>query len=322
MAFHKDLRGCDLHAPTNEKVENNSGVQIPKLQVVSLDGHGTLFPQVVTADPNTLNNFGIALETINDGDAGVVTTLGFMLNVDTSPWLVNTILYSDASGNLTDTPLGSPVAIVVKQDVNTGVLYVTAFADFVADAVPSWQLDGNSGTDPNSQFLGTIDGVGLTLRTNNVQRVRLDENGRLLIGDAGEATPKYFIHTKQHSGFNGSGNMKETAAVEVDDTNYNTIYSFQVPNFSVVMGTFRAVALEDGNTGQANFIRSGTWFRQGGLAQQMGVIQSDFTNKSAQDFDIRFTRTGDTVFVEIKNADAKDTRWMITVELDIMINET
>lgn len=322
MPFHRDLRGPALHAPTNEKIENNSGSTIQKLQVVSLDGHGTKYPQVVLADPNVQNNFGISMQEMVDGVDGYVTTVGFMTGVNTSTWPANTLLYSDANGNLTTVALGNAAALVVKQDASCGVLYVLTLADAFGDAANPWLLDGNAGTDPAEQFLGTTDSVGLTFRTDNEQRMRIDENGRFLIGDANEETPKYFIHTKQHSGFNGSGNMKETAAVEIDDTDITNIYSFQVPDLAVVMGTFRIVALEDGNTGQANFIRSGTWFRQGGLAQQMGVLQSDFTNKSNLDFDVTFTRTGNTVFVNVKNANNINTRWMITVELDIMINES
>lgn len=321
MPFHRDLKGPALHAPTNERIENNSGVTIQKLQVVSLDGHGTAFPQVVLANPNIQNNFGIAMQELIDGSNGYVTTVGFMVQVDTSAWAPNTLLYSDASGNLTTTALGNAAALVVKQDAQCGVLYVLTLADAFGDAANPWLLSGNSGTDPDVQFLGTNDNVGLTLRTNGTQRARIDENGRFLLGDAGEQTPKYFIHTKQHSGFNGSGNMRETAAIEINNTIFNNIYSFQVPDLSVVMATFRIVALEDGNTGQANFIRSGTWFRQGGTAQQMGVLQSDFTNKSKSDFDIEITQTGTTVFVNVKNAGAVDTRWMITVELDIMLND-
>jgi hypothetical protein len=320
--FHDKLRGPALHAPSNEQAENNSGVTIQKLQVVSLDGHGTLFPQVVLANPNLRNNFGIALQEIKDGDQGVVCTVGFMVKVNTSSWTVGTVLYSDVNGNLTTTPLGNPVALVNKQDSTCGELYVVAIGDALGDAANPWLIDGNNGTDPNIHFLGTKDNVGVTFRTNDTQRARIDENGRFLLGDAAENTPKYFMHLKQHSGFLGSGNMKETAAIEVEDTIFNNIYSFQIPNYSTVMGTFRIVSLEDGNTQQATFIRTGTWFREGGLAQQMGVLQSDYTNKSDLNFDVQFTKTGNTVFVNIKNANNKKTRWMITVELDIMINDT
>lgn len=321
MAFHRDMRGLALHAPSNEKIENNTGSNIPKLRVVALDGHGTAFPQVVLADPNTLTNFGISTSEIIDGEIGVVTTVGFMLNVDTSPWPVNTFLYSDASGNLSVVALGNPVAVVNKQDASCGVLYVVAIGDAFGVGPNPWHLAGNLGTDPNVHYVGTQDDVGLTFGTDGVQRLRVDENGRFLFGDNVEDTPKWFIHNKQHSGFAGSGNMKETAALEVSTTDVSTIYSFVVPNYSTVMGTFRVVGVEDENTEQATFIRTGTWFREGGTAQQMGVLQSDYTNKSDLSFDMSFSRTSDTIFIEVKNANAKQTRWIATVELDIMIND-
>jgi hypothetical protein len=45
-----------------------------------------------------------------------------------------------------------------------------------------WQLTGNSGTTPASQFLGTSDAQPLVLRTNNLERARLDTSGNLGLG--------------------------------------------------------------------------------------------------------------------------------------------
>lgn len=321
MGYHRDLKGPALHAPTNERVENNTGSTIQKLQVVSLDAQGNIYPQVVLANPNVRKSFGVSLQEITDTSNGYVTTIGFLVNVDTSAWAVNNALYSDASGNLTTTPLGNPVAKVMKSDIGCGILYVLALGDNFSDAANPWLLDGNAGTDPNVNFTGTTDNKGYTLRTFNEQRMRIDANGRFLFGDKDEVDPKWFMHLKQHSGFAGSGNMKETAAVEVSDTAINNIYSFAVPNYATVMATIRIVAIEEDNSNQATFIRSGTWFRQGGNAQQMGVLQSDYTNKSDNDFDVSFSKTAETVFVNIKNANPISTRWMITVELDIMLND-
>lgn len=315
--FHRDLKGPALHAPTNERVENNTGATIQKLQVVSLDGHGALYPQVILANPSARTNFGIAMQEILDGEDGYITTVGFMVQVNTSPWPVNTLLYSDVNANLTSVPYGNPAAIVVKQDDKCGCLYVLTLGEI---QYPTWHLSGNIGTDPNINFLGTQDNVGLTLKTNNTQRIRIDETGKILIGDSVEQTPKYFFHLKQHSGFAGSGHMKETAAIQVDNTAFNNIYSFRVPNMGVVTGTFRITAIQGDNAEQASFIRSGTWFRNGSLVQQMGIIQSDFTNKSNTNFDLDIIKTGDTVIIKVKNANATNTKWLITAQLDIMIN--
>jgi len=48
-----------------------------------------------------------------------------------------------------------------------------------------WGLQGNSGTDPSVNFLGTTDGVGFNIKSNNVQMLHFDEgstNPNILIG--------------------------------------------------------------------------------------------------------------------------------------------
>lgn len=46
----------------------------------------------------------------------------------------------------------------------------------------SWELDGNSGTNPARDFLGTTDSQPLVIRTNNVERARVAANGNVGIG--------------------------------------------------------------------------------------------------------------------------------------------
>ncbi len=45
-----------------------------------------------------------------------------------------------------------------------------------------WSLTGNSGTNPNSNFLGTIDNQPLVFKANGVERLRVKENGNIGIG--------------------------------------------------------------------------------------------------------------------------------------------
>jgi len=45
-----------------------------------------------------------------------------------------------------------------------------------------WDIIGNSGTTPTTNFLGTIDNVPLILRTNNLERFRIDATGNIGIG--------------------------------------------------------------------------------------------------------------------------------------------
>jgi hypothetical protein len=45
-----------------------------------------------------------------------------------------------------------------------------------------WQTSGNGGTDPNTHFLGTSDGVSLTLGVSNTAAVRIDTEGNVGLG--------------------------------------------------------------------------------------------------------------------------------------------
>lgn len=46
----------------------------------------------------------------------------------------------------------------------------------------NWSLNGNSGTNPALQFIGTVDGQPLIMRTNNAERLRIDSSGNVGIG--------------------------------------------------------------------------------------------------------------------------------------------
>ncbi|MDW8075961.1 MAG: tail fiber domain-containing protein [Bacteroidota bacterium] len=46
----------------------------------------------------------------------------------------------------------------------------------------AWNLTGNSGTNPATNFLGTTDNQPLVIRTNNQERLRVDQSGNLCIG--------------------------------------------------------------------------------------------------------------------------------------------
>ena len=59
--------------------------------------------------------------------------------------------------------------------------YWKKVADMAA-ATANWSLTGNSGTNPALNFLGTVDGQPLVMKTNNNERLRIDASGNIGIG--------------------------------------------------------------------------------------------------------------------------------------------
>lgn len=51
-----------------------------------------------------------------------------------------------------------------------------------ASYAQSWSLTGNTGTNPSTNFLGTRDNKALVFRTNNVERMRILQGGKVGIG--------------------------------------------------------------------------------------------------------------------------------------------
>ncbi|MEP6847203.1 MAG: tail fiber domain-containing protein [Panacibacter sp.] len=49
-------------------------------------------------------------------------------------------------------------------------------------AQTDWHITGNSGTNPSTNFLGTTDNKALVFRTNNVERMRILQGGKIGIG--------------------------------------------------------------------------------------------------------------------------------------------
>lgn len=52
----------------------------------------------------------------------------------------------------------------------------------LGSATANWSLTGNTGTNPTNNFIGTIDGQPLVVRTNNAERLRVDAAGNVGIG--------------------------------------------------------------------------------------------------------------------------------------------
>lgn len=54
----------------------------------------------------------------------------------------------------------------------------------LSEASSNWSLNGNTGTDSTLNFIGTVDGKPLVMKTNNTERLRINSNGNVGIGTA------------------------------------------------------------------------------------------------------------------------------------------
>lgn len=54
----------------------------------------------------------------------------------------------------------------------------------LSEASSNWSLNGNTGTDSTLNFIGTVDGKPLVMKTSNTERMRINSNGNIGIGTA------------------------------------------------------------------------------------------------------------------------------------------
>lgn len=74
----------------------------------------------------------------------------------------------------------------------------------------AWSLTGNSGTNPSSNFVGTIDAVDLAIATNSIERIKVKSNGNIdITGDLENQDLISSVTSK------GAGTITDPASVSV-----------------------------------------------------------------------------------------------------------
>lgn len=81
----------------------------------------------------------------------------------------------------------------------------------------AWDLSGNSGTVPNTSFLGTTDNQDMVFRTNNTEKVRITANGNVGIGTLAPTTNLNIINAGT-SGVNVSATATANTALKLENS--------------------------------------------------------------------------------------------------------
>ncbi len=152
---------------------------------------GDTGPTGATGDTGATGNDGATGVTGPSGDTGPTGAQG-----DTGATGIDGP--TGANGNTGDTgATGStgPSWNITSLDYNPdgSISLTTDIPDTVTSTVKAWLLDGNSATDENTNFLGTTDSMGLTIRTNNLDRMRFTADG--LIGVATNTPTANYLTT-------------------------------------------------------------------------------------------------------------------------------
>jgi hypothetical protein len=318
LTFHKNLDYSDNHAPSNQQIENNSGAIIAKGTVVRLDGFGVAFPRVKIANPASYANFGIAQADILVGSRGIVTCLGLMRGLNTLAFTVGSALYSTSAGALSTTPLGPVVATVLKQDSTDGILYVVASVDLaVGGSAAGWEVDGNLGTNPSSNFIGTSDNQGLSVRTNGLEAIRVTESQRFGLGTA---APNRHFEQKSHVSNNATGLQQETFYVETNSSAPQVCYALPIEDPSVYSVQIQFTARTTDGTKRAAFTRSMLVYRESSSVQIQGLgWQSDLTVKSDLDFNVSYLLTASAIIFKVKAPTIDQCQWTGAIRLQAVL---
>ena len=96
---------------------------------------------------------------------------------------------------------------------------------------------------------------------------------------------------------------------------WSTIYEYVPENNDTTMLTLSVIGREN-NIKQASFKRTAVFFKQNNTVSSINLVQSDFTNKTEDDFNARLMPSGDRILLQVKGATSNPTRWKGSLEIE------
>jgi len=131
-----------------------------------------------------------ALLDLTASDAGLLLTRVTLAQRDAIVLPATSLLLFNTSDQEFQYNAGTP-----QNPLWTGFLSRSTAQNFV------WTLQGNSGVDPASSFLGTTDGTPIALRTDGIERMRISADGNVGIGTVSPAPSALLDLSSTNSGF-------------------------------------------------------------------------------------------------------------------------
>ncbi|BDQ03650.1 MAG: hypothetical protein KatS3mg036_0351 [Ignavibacterium sp.] len=202
----------------------NDGITNAMLQNNSVTSTKIADGTIVEADlgNNSVTSVKILDATITSADItdNAITSAKILNDAVTTTKILNgTILFEDIGTN------GATANQVIKRNASN-TAWITAPDETGADY--SWNLTGNAGTTPGTNFIGTTDAKAFDIRTNNILRTRITTKGQIetyntglsvFVGQGAGANDDLSSNENVFVGFN-SGSLNTTGG-------YNTAAGYQ-----------------------------------------------------------------------------------------------
>ena len=157
MSYQSVLRGTNNALVTNQNVR----VKISILQ-------GTITGSAAYVEEHTTSTNSNGLVSLSIGGGTLISGNFSTINWANGPYFVK--MEADPTGGTNYTISGTTQLLSVPYAL---------YAKTSGSSIDAWSLNGNTGSNPTTNFIGTADAKDFVLKTNNTERMRLTSSGNV-----------------------------------------------------------------------------------------------------------------------------------------------
>ncbi len=155
-------------------------------RICNTDSLGNIYTSSLTTNTLVANTGTIINLTTNT----LVANTASITNLNFNTALGDSIIVNYAQTNTLVATTGTIISLTTNtlnsQVVNTNSLNIggNSIQNIITDSITkqAWLLKGNLGTNPSTNYLGTKDNQDLVFRTNDIEKVRIKDNGAVGFG--------------------------------------------------------------------------------------------------------------------------------------------